>query len=59
MESMNLESRKLNIINWISSVQEEKILIEVEKIQKKKVDFWDHVNTEDKKAIEEGLPVSY
>jgi predicted transcriptional regulator len=52
---MNLEARKLNLINWISSIQEEETLNEVEKIQKKKADWWDKVSHKDKKAIEEGL----
>ncbi len=52
---MNLEARKLNLINWISSIQEEETLIEVEKIQKEKTDWWDKVSRKDKKAIEEGL----
>jgi predicted transcriptional regulator len=55
MEVMNLEVRKLNLINWISSIQEEEILSEVEKVQKEKADWWDKVNHKDKKAIKEGL----
>lgn len=52
---MNLETRKINIINWISSIQEEKILAEMERIQKERTDWWDMVNNEDKKAIKDGL----
>lgn len=52
---MNLETRKINIINWISSIQEEDILAEMERIQMRKTDWWDTVNNEDKKAINEGL----
>ncbi len=52
---MNLEARKLNLINWISSIQEEETLNEVEKIQKEKADWWDKISRNDKKAIEEGL----
>ncbi len=52
---MNIEARKLNLINWISSLQEEETLSEVEKIQKEKADWWDKVSRKDKKAIEEGL----
>ena len=52
---MNLEARKINLINWISSVQEEDVLAEMEKIQRKKSDWWDAVSNEDKSAINEGL----
>ncbi len=52
---MNLESRKINLINWISSVQEENILTRMENIQKENEDWWDIISEEDKKAINEGL----
>jgi len=55
MEIMNLEIRKINLINWLSSVQEEDVLDKVEKIQKEKTDWWDNVSEHDKKAINEGL----
>lgn len=55
MEIMNIEARKINLINWISSVQEEDILDEMEKIQKEKTDWWISLSNKDKKAIEEGL----
>ncbi|MBN1951781.1 MAG: hypothetical protein JW801_11310 [Bacteroidales bacterium] len=52
---MNLENRKINLINWLSSVQEENVLAKVEKIQEENTDWWDNVVEEDKKAINEGL----
>lgn len=52
---MNLETRKINIINWVSSIQEEGILKEMEKLQRERTDWWDKVSTEDKRAINEGL----
>lgn len=52
---MNLETRKLNLINWISSVQEEEVLARMEMVQKERRDWWDAVSSEDKKAIHEGL----
>ena len=55
MITMNLETRKINLINWISTLQEENILEKVEKIQKEKADWWDTISDKDKKAINEGL----
>jgi hypothetical protein len=55
MITMNLETRKINLINWISTLQEENILEKVEKIQKEKADWWDALNDEDKKAINDGI----
>ena len=52
---MNLENRKINLINWISTIQEEDILNKVEKIQKEKSDWWDTLANEDKDAINDGL----
>lgn len=52
---MNIEIRKINLINWISSVQEDDIIEKLEKIQKEKADWWDSLNTADKKAINEGI----
>ena len=52
---MTLEARKINLINWISTIQEDNILEKVEKIQKEKTDWWDTISNKDKKAIDEGL----
>ncbi|MBI9036185.1 MAG: hypothetical protein JEZ03_17125 [Bacteroidales bacterium] len=52
---MNIETRKINIINWISSIQEEDVLAEMERIQREKTDWWNEVSDEDKEAINEGL----
>ena len=52
---MTLEARKINLINWISTIQEDNILEKVEKIQKEKTDWWDTISDKDKKAINEGL----
>lgn len=55
MKIMNLESRKINLINWISSIQEEELLDKLERIQSEKVDWWDTISDNDKQAITEGL----
>lgn len=52
---MNTETRKINLINWLSTIQEDSILEKVEKIQKEKTDWWDTTSEKDKKAINEGL----
>lgn len=55
MEIMNLEARKVNLINWISSVQESEIIERIEALQKERSDWWDTVSNEDKRAIDDGL----
>lgn len=52
---MNLETRKINIINWVSAIQDEALLAAVEKIQMEKKDWWDAIEGEDKEAIKEGI----
>ena len=52
---MTLEHRKLNLINWISSLQEEDILIKIEKIQNEDTNWRDKISKEDELAINEGL----
>lgn len=52
---MNLEARKLNLINWISTLQEDSILEKMEQIQKEKSDWWENIPEKDKTAILEGL----
>jgi predicted transcriptional regulator len=55
MKVMNLETRKINLINWISSLQETDLIDKMEAIQKENADWWDTISNEDKQAIEEGL----
>ncbi len=52
---MNIETRKINLINWISTIQEDSILEKVENIQKEKADWWDNTSDKDKNAINEGI----
>ena len=52
---MNIESRKINLINWISTIQEEDILNKVENIQNEASDWWDTISKEDKSAIKDGI----
>jgi predicted transcriptional regulator len=54
-EAMSIETRKLNLINWLSSIQDEAVLNKMEQIQKEKNDWWDDLTEEDKAAINEGL----
>ena len=53
--SMSLASRKLKLINWISNLQEEEIVIKIESIKKEEGDWWDHISEDEKAEIEQGL----
>ena len=52
---MNLEARKVNLINWISSIQESNLIEKLEALQKEGADWWNKVSKEDKQTIDEGL----
>ncbi len=55
IKAMNLETRKINLINWISAIQENYVLEQLESLQKEKKDWWDTISDIDKRAINEGL----
>ena len=52
---MNIEARKINLINWISSIQDDRLIDKLEKIQQEKEDWWDSISENDKRAINEGI----
>jgi len=52
---MRLDARKLNIISWVSSLQDEAVLSQLEKLQSQKEDWWNLIGSEEKAEIEEGL----
>jgi thiamine pyrophosphate-dependent acetolactate synthase large subunit-like protein len=52
---MNLETRKLNLINWITSLQETDLIEKLEALQKEESDWWDDLSEEEKAEIEQGL----
>lgn len=42
-----IETRKINIINWVSSLQEEEILRRIEEIQRNSKDWWETISETD------------
>jgi predicted transcriptional regulator len=52
---MNIETRKLNIIRWVSRLQDEAMVSRLEKLQTQKQDWWDLIGAEEKAEIEEGI----
>ena len=53
--SMGFASRKLNLINWISGLQDENLVTRIETIKNEKDDWWEHISDEEKADIESGL----
>lgn len=52
---MNIETRKVSIISWITNLNDEKILTKIESIQKTEGDWWDLISKEEKLEIEQGI----
>jgi len=55
MIAMNLETRKINLISWLSHLQDEGVISKLETIQDQEPDWWDVISKEEKAEIEEGL----
>lgn len=52
---MNLETRKLKIINWISRLEDETIIEKIENLQAHKRDWWNLIDENEKAEIENGI----
>ena len=53
--SMGLERRKLNLINWISSLKDEGLLKRIESIRSEESNWWEQISNEERAEIELGL----
>ncbi len=52
---MNIETRKVSIISWITHLNDEEILSKIESIQQSEPDWWDIISDEEKAEIKQGL----
>jgi len=53
---MDIQAEKLNLIKWLTSVDEPSVIKQLIALKKKQqVDWWDEISDEEKAAIEEGL----
>jgi len=52
---MNIETRKVSIISWITHLSDEEILSKIESLQNMEADWWDMISDEEKSEIEQGL----
>ena len=55
---MNAQSVKADIIQWITELDDQSILLELKKIKEqstKKIDWWDTISVEERQSIERGL----
>ncbi|HAN00468.1 MAG TPA: hypothetical protein DCQ26_17890 [Marinilabiliales bacterium] len=52
---MNVETRKISLISWITHLNDENILSKLESLQNTEADWWDLISDEEKSEIEQGL----
>lgn len=52
---MNLQQRKLNIIDNVVRTHKKTLIEKIEKVISTEKDFWDELSIEEKKGIEKGL----
>mgnify|MGYP001768271841 CR=1 FL=1 len=51
---MTLDARKINLINWLSQLHDEKTVARLEKFQSQQ-DWWLTISDEERQEIEEGI----
>ena len=52
---MNLETRKLNIISWVSGLEDESIIDKIEKLRFYGGDWWEMIDENEKANIKKGI----
>lgn len=52
---MNTETVRLKLINWISQLDDEKLLKKIESLRENQKQRWEDLSIDDQEAIEEGL----
>lgn len=52
---MGLTAKKLDIIGWITNLNDEDILDKIESLRKQEDDWWDAIGEDEKTEILEGL----
>ncbi|MGY5847702.1 hypothetical protein ACW6QP_09795 [Salegentibacter sp. HM20] len=52
----DLQNRKLELIQWLSTLNDESIIKEIIKLrEKERVDWWEEISLEEQKSIELGI----
>jgi hypothetical protein len=52
---MNIETRKVSIISWLTHLSNEDIISEIERLKDTEPDWWDVISDDEKSEIEKGL----
>lgn len=52
---MDIQAKKLSLIQWLAGLTDERLLKKVEAISKEDVDFWDELTEQQQKEIKQGI----
>ena len=52
---MNLELRKLSIIEYLAELQDEVVIQQIENLLKPRSDFWEELSSNEKAIIKKGI----
>jgi predicted transcriptional regulator len=52
---MNIETKKLNIIKWVSELNDRSLLEKIEKLKPIEADWWEKISDDERFEIETGL----
>lgn len=53
--NLELQTKKLELIHWLSSIDDLRIIDKISKIRKEEKSWWSDISDAEKKMIEDGL----
>ena len=53
---INLQNKKIELIQWLSTLDDQSLIDKLMKLRKKeKTDWWNEISTDEQKSIEKGI----
>lgn len=53
---INLQNKKIELIQWLSTLEDRSLIDKLMKLRKKeKTDWWNEISTDEQKSIEKGI----
>ena len=52
---MDIQAEKLNLIEWLTRLTDERVIAKIKTLQNSEADWWDEISTEEKAEIEEAI----
>ena len=52
---MDIKSLKIDLIHWLTKLNDKKILEEINHIKESHQDWWDEISQKEKEAIDDGI----